>query len=73
MHPDKLAQKRKEVTFELQERFMITKEAYNVLTDPQKRELYDTIGEVGMKWINETFSIDPQEMAHNISALSTVD
>jgi len=73
MHPDKLAQKGQEVTEELQERFTRMKEAYDVLADPHKRESYDTIGEVGMKWIDEPFSIDPQEMAHNFSTSSTVD
>jgi len=73
MHPDKLAQKGQEVTEELQARFTRMKEAYEVLADPHKRESYDTIGEVGMKWIDEPFSIDPQEMAHNFTTSSTVD
>jgi len=73
MHPDKLAQKGQEVTEELQARFTRMKEAYEVLADPHKRESYDTIGEVGMKWIDEPFNIDPQQMAHNFTTSSTVD
>jgi len=73
MHPDKLAQKGRTVTETDQARFTRMKEAYEVLTDPHKRETYDTIGERGMKWIEEPFSIDPQEMAHNFSTSSTLD
>lgn len=73
MHPDKLAQKGQVVTDELRESFTRMKNAYEVLADPHKRESYDTIGEVGMKWMDEPFSIDPQEMAHNFSTSSTVD
>ena len=49
MHPDKLAQKGQTVTEEDQTRFTRMKEAYEVLSDPHKRETYDAIGERGMK------------------------
>jgi len=73
MHPDKLAQKGKVVTVEDQSRFTRMKEAYEVLSDPHKRESYDAIGERGMKWLDEPFSLDPQELAHNFATSSVVD
>ncbi|OEU18482.1 hypothetical protein FRACYDRAFT_165410, partial [Fragilariopsis cylindrus CCMP1102] len=45
MHPDKLAQRGEVVTEELQAKFTRMKEAYEILSDPHKRETYDAIGE----------------------------
>mmetsp|Transcript_63925 Transcript_63925/g.75678 ORF Transcript_63925/g.75678 Transcript_63925/m.75678 type:complete len:630 (+) Transcript_63925:182-2071(+) len=73
MHPDKLAQRGQQVTDADQARFQRMKEAYETLSDPHKRETYDTIGERGMKWLEEPFSLDPQEMARNFANSSTVD
>ncbi|CAJ1969684.1 unnamed protein product [Cylindrotheca closterium] len=73
MHPDKLAQRGQTVTDELQAEFTKMKEAYEVLSDPHKRETYDAIGARGMKWIDEPFSIDPQDLATNFSKSSVVD
>ncbi|KAL7563258.1 hypothetical protein ACA910_016625 [Epithemia clementina (nom. ined.)] len=73
MHPDKLAQRGKTVTDEDQARFTRMKEAYEVLSDPHKRETYNAVGERGMKWIEEPFSIDPQELAHNFANSSVLD
>ena len=73
MHPDKLAQRGKPVTDEDQARFTRMKEAYEVLSDPHKRETYNAVGERGMKWIDEPFSIDPQELAHNFANSSILD
>lgn len=73
MHPDKLAQRGKAVTDADQARFTRMKEAYEVLSDPHKRETYDAVGERGMKWIDEPFSIDPQELAHNFANSSVLD
>jgi hypothetical protein len=73
LHPDKLAQKGKVVTEEDQARFTRMKEAYEVLSDKHKRETYDAIGEKGMKWIEEPFSVDPSEMANNFANSSTID
>ena len=73
MHPDKLAQKGQTVTEEDQTRFTRMKEAYEVLSDPHKRETYDAIGERGMKWLDEPFSVDPQELAHNFANSSILD
>lgn len=73
MHPDKLAQKGQAVTAEDQARFTRMKEAYEVLSDPHKKETYDAIGEKGMKWIEQPLSIDPQEMAYNFANSSILD
>lgn len=73
MHPDKLAQRGLEVTPEHQAKFTRMKEAYEVLSDPHKRETYDAIGERGMKWVEEPFSVDPQELAHNFAKSSALD
>jgi DnaJ-class molecular chaperone len=73
MHPDKLVQRGMQVTQADQLRFTKMKEAYEVLSDPHKRETYNAIGEKGMKWLEEPFSIDPQEMAQNFAHSSWVD
>jgi hypothetical protein len=49
------------------------KEAYEVLSDAHKRETYNAIGERGMKWMDEPFSMDPQELAHNFATSSVLD
>ena len=75
MHPDKIAQRgaSQEEIKEAQAKFQRMKEAYEVLSDPHKRETYDAIGEKGMKWIDEPLSIDPQELAMNFANSSFVD
>ena len=73
MHPDKLAQRGKVATDEDQAKFTRMKEAYEVLSDPHKRETYDAVGEKGIKWMEEPFSIDPQELAHNFANSSVLD
>eukprot|EP00980_Cylindrotheca_fusiformis_P006266 scaffold1340_cov122-Cylindrotheca_fusiformis.AAC.9 len=70
---DKLAQRGQAVTDELQAEFTRMKEAYEVLSDPHKRETYDAIGARGMKWLDEPFSVDPQELATNFAKSSVVD
>lgn len=73
MHPDKLAQRGQTATEEDQTKFTRMKEAYEILSDQHKRETYDAIGERGMKWLEEPFSMDPQELAHNFANSSVVD
>ena len=70
---DKLAQRGQTATEEDQAKFTRMKEAYEVLSDQHKRETYDAIGERGMKWMEEPFSMDPQELAHNFAKSSVVD
>jgi hypothetical protein len=73
MHPDKLAQKGQAVTTADRDRFTRMRHAYEVLSDPRRRETYDTVGERGMKWIEEPLSVDPQELAHNFATSSIYD
>lgn len=73
MHPDKLAQRGQRVTEADQAKFTKMKEAYECLSDPHKKETYDTIGLKGMKYLEEPFSIDPQELAHNFATSSALD
>ena len=73
MHPDKLAQRGKTVTEEDRDRFTRMRNAYEVLSDPRRRETYDAIGERGMKWMEDPLSIDPQELAHNFATSSILD
>jgi DnaJ domain/Transmembrane Fragile-X-F protein len=73
MHPDKLAQRGVQVTAESQTRFTKMKEAYEVLSDPHKRDTYDVLGARGVKWLEEPFAIDPAQLAHNFAQSSTLD
>ena len=73
MHPDKLAQKGQTVTPNDRDRFTRMRHAYEVLSDPRRRETYDAVGERGMKWVEEPLSVDPQEVAHNFATSSIVD
>jgi hypothetical protein len=73
MHPDKLAQRGLVVTERDRDRFTRMRHAYEVLSDPRRRETYDAIGERGMKWIEEPLSVDPQELAHNFATSSVLD
>jgi DnaJ domain/Transmembrane Fragile-X-F protein len=73
LHPDKLAQRGVTVTAEHQHRFQAMKEAYEVLSDPHKRETYDTVGLRGMRWMEEPLAMDPQELATNFAKSSVLD
>ncbi|KAL9184132.1 hypothetical protein ACHAXT_002218 [Thalassiosira profunda] len=73
MHPDKLAQKGQAVTPADRDRFTRMRHAYEVLSDPRRKETYDAIGERGMKWVEEPLSVDPQELAHNFATSSILD
>eukprot|EP00638_Chattonella_subsalsa_P001877 CAMPEP_0117753016 /NCGR_PEP_ID=MMETSP0947-20121206/11971_1 /TAXON_ID=44440 /ORGANISM="Chattonella subsalsa, Strain CCMP2191" /LENGTH=489 /DNA_ID=CAMNT_0005571811 /DNA_START=322 /DNA_END=1791 /DNA_ORIENTATION=- len=55
-HPDKLAQKGRTLTQQDQAHFQRIKEVYDVLIDPDKRALYDQLGEKAMKWISDPMS-----------------
>jgi len=72
-HPDKLAQRGMQITAADQERFTNMKHAYEVLSDPHKRETYDAIGAKGLRWVDEPFSMDPAELAHNFVTSSVLD
>jgi hypothetical protein len=67
-HPDKLRQRGIQVTPELQQSFLKMKEAYDVLSDPRKRRLYDELGVSGMKLIESPSEVDPLELLKNFQS-----
>jgi len=73
MHPDKITQRGEIVTKDDQHKFTMMKEAYEVLSDSHRRETYDSIGKRGLKWVEEPFSMDPMQMAHNFVTSSVID
>jgi len=65
LHPDKLAQRGMEVTPEQKQRFLKVKEAYDVLSDPRRRRLYDQLGVSGLKIIEHPTEVDPLTILRN--------
>ena len=59
-HPDKLAQRGKVCSAQDVEAFSRMKEAHDVLADPLRRRVYDTLGENGVKWSEDPSTINPQ-------------
>ncbi|CAM9349805.1 unnamed protein product [Choristocarpus tenellus] len=53
IHPDKITQRGLEVTTVDKEKYQRMKESYDVLSNPQKRELYDQLGETGMNMMDD--------------------
>lgn len=62
---DKLAQRGIEVTAEHKQQFLKIKEAYDVLSDPKKRKLYDQLGVTGMKLMENPTEVDPMLILKN--------
>ena len=72
-HPDKVAQFARSNTkspAEIQEEFVKIKEAYEVLSDPSKRDSYDILGD-GANMVNGT--LDPQALTVNLAMASYFD
>jgi curved DNA-binding protein CbpA len=65
LHPDRLAQKGIQVTPEHNLQFQKLKEAYDVLSDPRKRKIYDKIGKAGLKLVDSPQEINPMELLRN--------
>ncbi|CAM9586528.1 unnamed protein product [Scytosiphon promiscuus] len=72
MHPDKLNQRGQEVTEQDRADFQRMKSAYDVLSDPQKRELYDQLGETGMLMMEDPFAAK-DNMVKNFLRMGTRD
>jgi DnaJ-class molecular chaperone len=43
-------------------RFQHMKEAYDVLADPRRRELYDQLGETGLRMMEDPASLSPEKV-----------
>jgi curved DNA-binding protein CbpA len=65
LHPDRLAQKGIQVTADHNLQFQKLKEAYDVLSDPRKRKIYDKIGKSGLKLVDSPQEINPRELLRN--------
>ena len=68
LHPDRLARKGIQVTPEHNQQFQKLKEAYDVLSDPRKRRLYDQLGASGLKLIDSPQDVNPQELIRNFQS-----
>lgn len=77
MHPDKVAQfsnATHKTEQEIQHEFVLIKEAYETLSDPKKRSLYDALGKEGMKAMNrEDGGLNIHSFAYNLSHASCID
>ena len=77
LHPDKIAQRASagdKTEEEIRRDFQRVKEAYETLSDPQKREMYDGLGPLGMKFINNPQSaLDPHALLDNLAKSSFCD
>lgn len=62
---DKLAQRGVEVTADHKHRFLKLKEAYDVLSDPKRRRLYDEYGESGLKLLESPAEVNHLELLKN--------
>lgn len=68
LHPDRLAQRGITVTPEHNLQFQGLKEAYDVLSDPKKRKLYDAIGAKGVKLLENPQEINPMDFIKNFQS-----
>ncbi|ETW10469.1 hypothetical protein H310_00766 [Aphanomyces invadans] len=57
LHPDKRGN-----TPEAQEEFTIMKSAYDILSDPKQRDIYDMMGEDGVKLVHQYGDLRPDEL-----------
>lgn len=53
LHPDKIAQRGATVTEDDKLQLLRVKEAYQVLVDPKRRRLYDKLGDMGLKLVED--------------------
>ena len=63
-HPDKLAQRGESLTDEMRDKFRTIKRAHEVLSDPERRKIYDSLGINGilLKEEPEQFMRDPSKL-----------
>jgi hypothetical protein len=68
LHPDRLAQRGITVTPEHNLQFQGLKEAYDILSDPKKRKMYDAIGSNGVKLMENPQDINPTDFIKNFQS-----
>lgn len=77
LHPDKIAQRcaaGDKTPEEIRRDFQKVKEAYECLSDPQQREIYDGLGSLGTKFINNPqAAMDPHTLLENLAKSSFCD
>ncbi|CAM9522892.1 unnamed protein product [Chrysoparadoxa australica] len=74
MHPDKLNQKGHEVTDEDRAQFQRMKEGYEILSDPERRKVYDEMGEAGIKMMEDPASaFGPDQLMNNFTTMRNRD
>ncbi|KAJ8609632.1 hypothetical protein CTAYLR_006269 [Chrysophaeum taylorii] len=62
LHPDKRAQRGEPVGEEDVAEFQRVKEAYECLSDPKRRRVYDALGELGLKMNENPASVSPESV-----------
>lgn len=71
LHPDKIAQREgRTATDEDRVAFQKMKEAYDVISDPSQRQLYDELGPNGLKMLNDPTSMSAEDMYKNFASSS---
>ena len=73
LHPDKLAQRGQTLTDEDRSNFQKMQAAYEVLSDPRKRQIYDRLGEQGVTLLDNPQAVDPKKFWENFAKSSTSD
>ena len=77
LHPDKIAQRAEQgdkSPEEIRRDFQKVKEAYECLSDPKQREIYDGLGSLGTKFLNNPqAAMDPHTLLENLAKSSMCD
>lgn len=77
LHPDKIAQRAEQgdkTPEEIRRDFQKVKEAYECLSDPKQREIYDGLGSLGTKFLNNPqAAMDPHTLLENLAKSSMCD
>jgi hypothetical protein len=68
LHPDRLAQRGITVTPEHNLQFQGLKEAYDILSDPKKRKMYDAVGSNGVKLMENPQDVNPTDFIKNFQS-----
>jgi DnaJ-class molecular chaperone len=68
---DKLTQRGITVTDEHKQQLLKVKEAYDVLSDPKRRRIYDELGLQGLKFIESPSETNPADLLKNFQVFFT--